>query len=268
MNETKTVPAAGTRPKVPVTVIVNVFNEADTIEREMREIHAEIIQKLPGSELIVAEDGSTDGTKEILERLKGELGIIHSTSPERKGYAKAFRDAVGLARNPYVFFSDTGGKQNFTDFWKLYEHCDRYGIVSGTRAGRRDQLYRRLMTWFYNFLLRRYFRVHLRDADAGFRIYQAPLIRKIAGETWVNRHLISSELALRAIYSGYEVKEVPVLYRQRTGASRGLPPGKIPKVIVGVLRNFSTLKRILTAPEYCGIARPAGSTVSSPGKAG
>ncbi|MGO8837784.1 MAG: glycosyltransferase [Limisphaerales bacterium] len=237
----------------PVSVIVNVFNEADTIEREIREIHTEIVKKLPGSELIVAEDGSTDGTKEILGRLKAELGIIHSTSRERKGYAKAFRDAVALVRNPYVFFSDTGGKQDFKDFWKLYPYCDRYGIVTGVRSGRRDQLYRRLMTWIYNFLLRRYFHVSLYDADAGFRIYQAGLIRKIANEPWVNRHLISSELALRAIYSGFQVKEVPVLYRQRAGTSRGLPPAKIPKVIISVLKNFSRLKQVLTAPDY----RPA-----------
>ena len=240
----------GPPAKGPVTVIVNVFNEADTIERELREIHEVIIRRLPGSELIVAEDGSTDGTKEILERLKSELGIIHSTSAERKGYAKAFRDAVALAKNPHVFFSDTGGKQDFAEFWKLYEHCERYGIVSGMRAGRRDQLYRRLMTWIYNFLLRLYFKVDLHDADAGFRVYQAPVIRKIANETWVNRHLISSELALRALYSGYQVKEVPVQYRQRAGTSRGLPPGKIPKVIVSVLRNFSRLKQVLTAEDY------------------
>jgi glycosyltransferase involved in cell wall biosynthesis len=236
--------------KTPVSVIINVFNEAGTIEREIREIHAEIIQKLPGSELIVAEDGSTDGTKEILARLKTELGIIHSTSVERKGYAKAFRDAVALAKNPYVFFSDTGGKQDFADFWKLYPFCKQYGIVSGCRSGRRDQLYRRLMTWTYNFLLRLYFHVQFRDADAGFRIYQIAVIRKIANESWVNRHLISSELALRAVYSGFQVKEVPVLYRPRAGVSRGLPPGKIPKVIVSVLKNFSRLKKILTAPGY------------------
>lgn len=236
--------------KGPVSVIVNVFNEAGTIERELREIHSQIITKLPGSELIVAEDGSADGTKDILGRLKGELGIIHSTSAERKGYAKAFRDAVALARNPYIFFSDTGGKQDFAEFWKLYQYCDRYGIVSGMRLGRRDQIYRRLMTWTYNFLLRLYFRVQLRDADAGFRIYQAAVIRKVANEPWVNRHLVSSELALRAIYSGFEVKEVSVLYRQRTGTSRGLPPGKIPKVIVSVLGNFSRLKKILTSPDY------------------
>ena len=236
--------------KTPVSVIINVFNEGGTIEQEIREIHTEIIQKLPGSELIVAEDGSTDGTKEILARLKTELGIIHSTSVERKGYAKAFRDAVALAKNPHVFFSDTGGKQDFADFWKLYPHCDQYGIVSGYRTARRDQLYRRLMTWTYNFLLRIYFHVHFRDADAGFRIYQIAVIRKIVNEAWVNRHLISSELALRAVYSGFEVKEVPVLYRQRAGPSRGLPTAKIPKVIVSVLNNFSQLKKILTAPGY------------------
>jgi glycosyltransferase involved in cell wall biosynthesis len=242
--------------KIPVSVIINVFNEAGTIEREIREIHAGIIQRLPGSELIVAEDGSTDGTKEILARLKTELGIIHSTSAQRKGYAKAFRDAVALAKNSYVFFSDTGGKQDFADFWKLYPFCDQYGIVSGYRTGRRDQLYRRLMTWTYNFLLRLYFHVQFRDADAGFRIYQFAVIRKIANETWVNCHLISSELALRAVYSGFEVKEVPVLYRQRAGTSRGLPPGKIPKVIVSVLKNFSQLKKILTAPGYRAISNP------------
>ena len=238
----------------PVSIIINVYNEAGTIEQEIRELHAEIIEKLPASELIVAEDGSTDGTKEILARLKAELGIIHSTSMERKGYAKAFRDAVALAKNSYVFFSDTGGKQAFADFWKLYEHRAHYGIVSGIRSGRKDQLYRRLMTWGYNFLLRKYFHVNLRDADAGFRIYQAPLLRKIANEPWVNRHLISSELALRAIYSGFEVKEVPVLYRQRAGVSRGLPPAKIPKVIVSVLRNFARLKKELASPGYRGAA--------------
>lgn len=242
--------------KIPVSVILNVFNEAATIEGEIREIHEKIIRLLPGSELIIAEDGSTDGTKEILARLKAEPGIIHSTSAERKGYAKAFRDAVALAKNPFVFFSDTGGKQDFADFWKLYAYCESYGVVSGVRAGRRDQWHRRLMTWSYNFVLRLYFHVNLRDADAGFRIYQLAVIRKIANEPWLNRHLIGSELALRAIYSGYEYKEVPVQYRQRAGASRGLPTAKIPKVVIGVLENFSRLKKTLASPDY----RASGKT--------
>ncbi len=234
----------------PVSVIINVYNEADTIEQEVREIHSEIVARLPGSELIVAEDGSTDGTKEILARLQAELGIIHSTSPERKGYARAFRDALALVRNPYVFFSDSGGKQDFREFWKLYEYRRQYGVVSGIRAGRSDQWYRRLMTWTYNFVLRKYFHVELRDADSGFRLYQTAVMRKIGNEPWINRYLVTSELALRAIYSGCQVKEVPVAYRQRRGTSRGLPPKKIPRVIVRVLCNFPRLRKELTAPGY------------------
>jgi len=234
----------------PVSVIINVYNEADTIEQEVREIQREIVAKLPGSELILAEDGSTDGTKEIIARLQAELGIIHSTSPERKGYAQAFRDALALVRNPYVFFSDSGGKQDFREFWKLYGLRREYGVISGIRAARTDQWYRRLLTWSYNFFLRKYFRVELRDADSGFRLYQTAVIRKIGNEPWINRYLVTSELALRAIYSGYQVKEVPVAYRQRAGTSRGLPPGKIPKVIVRVLRNFPQLRKVLNSPGY------------------
>lgn len=234
----------------PVSVIVNVYNEAETIERELREIHEEIIAKLPGSELIVAEDGSTDGTKEILARLQAELGIIHSTAPQRKGYAKAFRDAVALARNDYVFFSDTGGKLDFKEFWKLYEHRHEYDVLSGTRNDRSDQWYRRILTWSYNAILRIYFHVNLRDADAGFRLYRAEVIRKISSETWINKYLIASELALRAIYSGYTFQEIPITYRQRAGSSRGLPLKAIPRTIRSVVGNFSRLKRAITDPDY------------------
>jgi len=242
------------RDNEPVSVIVNVYNEAETIERELRELHAEIIARLPGSEVIVAEDGSTDGTKEILTRLTRELGIIHSTAPERKGYAKAFRDAVALVRNPFVFFSDTGGKLDFKEFWKLYEHRHEYDVLSGTRNERTDQWYRRLLTWSYNALLRLYFRVDLRDADAGFRLYRTEVIRKIAAEPWINRHLFASELALRAIYSGYTMAEIPIAYRQRAGVSRGLPPRKIPRVICSVVRNFPRVKRAIAAPGYRSVS--------------
>jgi len=230
----------------PVSVIINVYNEAETIEKEIRDIHSIIISKLPGSEFIVAEDGSNDGTKEIILQLKHELGIIHSTSDERKGYAKALKDAISLAKNPYIFFSDTGNKFNYDDFWKLYEIHQKYDLVIGLRTNRKDQFNRRLLTWLYNFTLRTYFKVNLRDADSGFRIYETDMIKRISNENWVNKHLITSELALRAIYKGHSVKEVPVSYMQRSGISRGLPPHKIPTVIAQVLWNFSDLKKSLS----------------------
>lgn len=53
---------------VPVSVVLLVHNEAEIIEKVIRDFDQKILQKVPNSELIVAEDGSTDGTKEILAR--------------------------------------------------------------------------------------------------------------------------------------------------------------------------------------------------------
>lgn len=225
-----------------VTVIVNVFNEAATIEGEVRALHEAVVARLPGSEFIVAEDGSTDGTKEILGRLATELGIVHLTSAERKGYARALKDALLAARCPWIFFSDTGGKNEVADFWKLWAEREGADLVLGRRSGRTDQLYRRAMTWGYNGLLRLWFGLRATDSDSGFRLYRAGPIRAVAAQDWINRDLVGSEIVLRLHAMGATIREVPILYRQRQGESRGLPVKRIPKVVWRVLNNFARLK--------------------------
>jgi glycosyltransferase involved in cell wall biosynthesis len=234
----------------PVSIIINVYNEVGTIENEILNIHSKILSKLPGSELIIAEDGSADGTKEIIEKYVCDAGVIHSTCARRKGYAQALRDAIKIAKNPYIFFSDTGSKFDFDDFWKLYDIRNKYSLVIGVRSKRSDQLYRRLLTLAYNFILKKYFNVYLEDADSGFRIYSRDLIRKLVNEEWINTSLIGSELTLRTIFSSGNVGYVEVAYKQRSGISRGLPPQKILKVIISVLKNFPKLKLILKSISY------------------
>jgi len=234
----------------PVSVIINVFNEAETIESEIRELYKIIVERIPGSEFIVAEDGSTDGTKNIIFRLIDDLGIIHSTGDVRKGYTRALRDAIQLAKCPYIFYCDTGNKHKPDDFWKLYSFCNKYGIVIGVKTNRTDQIYRRILTLCYNKLLSWYFNVDVNDADSGFRIYQRNVVEKVFNEKWINKDLIASEIVLRAIYSGFKIKEVPISYQKRIGESRGLPLRKIPDVILRVLSNFSNLRSILSDNHY------------------
>lgn len=234
----------------PVSVIITVHNEASTIEKEILAISSKILSKIQGSELIIAEDGSTDGTKEIILRYVSDGGVIHSTAHQRKGYAKALKDAMKIAKNPYIFFSDTGGKFDFDDFWKLYDVRDKYPLIIGVRLKRSDKFYRRFLTLAYNVILKKYFNVYLQDADSGFRIYNKELANKICNEEWKNTALIGSELTLRTIFSGCKVGYVEVAYKERTGISRGLPPQKIIKAVISVLRNFPELKRILSSASY------------------
>lgn len=234
----------------PVSVIITVYNEVTTIEDEILNIQSKILSRLPGSELIIAEDGSTDGTKEIIAKHARDFGVIHSTGSERKGYAKALKDAMKIANNPYIFFSDTGGKFEFDDFWKLYAMRGKYPLVIGVRSARTDRLYRRFLTLAYNVVLKIYFHVRLEDADSGFRIYSRELVNRLCAEAWVNTSLIGSELTLRTIFGGGTVGYIPVAYRQRPGASRALPPQRILKTVISVLNNFPRLKNILSSASY------------------
>jgi glycosyltransferase involved in cell wall biosynthesis len=234
----------------PVSVIITVYNEAATIEDEILNIQNKILSKLPGSELIIAEDGSTDGTKEIISKYVRDFGVIHSTGSERKGYAKALKDAMKIVKNPYMFFSDTGAKFEFDDFWKLYAIRDKYSLVIGVRSERTDRLYRRFLTIAYNFVLKKYFHVYLEDADSGFRIYSRELMNRLCAEEWVNKSLIGSELALRTIFGGGNIGYIPVAYKQRPGTSKALPPQRILKTVISVLKNFPELKKILSSASY------------------
>ena len=239
----------------PVSVILIVHNEADTIEKEIQDIQKVILSRLPGSELIIAEDGSTDGTKEIIAGYLHDSAVIHSTGGQRKGYAKALRDAMNLAKNPYIFFSDTGSKFDMDDFWKLYERRRDHELIIGVRAKRTDQLHRRFLTLAYNFILRKYFKVDVRDADSGFRIYNRALGDKLCSEDWMNTALISSELTLRAKFSGVRIGYVEINYRQRSGISRGLPPQKMMNAIISVLKNFPRLKSTFSSVTYPRLRR-------------
>jgi len=231
----------------PVSVIINVYNEAAVIEQDVRALQAQIIDKLSGSQFLIAEDGSTDGTSEIVAGLAAELGATHLTSKERKGYVKAFRDAVEAADNPYVFFADVGGKFDYGDFWNLYEVREGADLVIGRRVKRQDQVYRRILTACYNALLRAYFGTRLPDADSGFRLYRREALAQVAAQDWVGRDLIGSEIALRIEAMGGRVVEAPVRYFQRVGVSRGMPPGRIPKTVWRVIRKLPKLKQVCRA---------------------
>ena len=230
----------------PISLVVLVYNEAATIENELNLFNDSIINKLPGSEIIVAEDGSTDGTTEIILRLKQELGVIHSTSRQRKGYTKALIDAVRLTRNDLIFFSDTGLKHDPGDFWKLYEYRDKYDLISGRKVNRRDQLYRRLLTHAYNFFLRHFFKMPgIHDADSGFKLFNDKIKDQVFRQELVFKGLVNSEIVLRAKAAGLAYTEVPVSYTQREGVSRGIPPHKIPRIVLTALGQLYSLKKEL-----------------------
>ncbi len=239
----------------PVSIILIAHNEAATIEREVRAF-SRIAQQLPGSEVIVTEDGSRDGTSEILRSLAEELPIKLVQGKERKGYIRAFLDALELPSREWICFCDTGGQFNPDDFWKLERFRDRSDLIIGFKIKRGDQVYRRFLTWGFNLLVRIYFRVPVHDIDSGFRFFRRRIIQEIVSSPLILREMVATELTLRMLAKGARLQEVPVSYSWREGISRGMPPEKIPRVVVHVLRSFPRLRgELARLREEAGRAR-------------
>lgn len=236
----------------PVSVVLLAFNEAEVIETVVRDFHAKVVSRLPGSELIVAEDGSTDDTPAILQRLLRELpGMRLEQQKERRGYVNAFKTAMSYPRNDIIVFCDSSGKHDPEDFWKMYPLMPDHELVMGYKVNRADPFYRLILACGFNFLVNIYFGVAFRDIDCPLRLFRRSAFQDIASQTWHERALVNFELTLRFHFRGYRIAQVPVSHRARQhGESRGLPLKKIPRVIANVLRNFSVLKRELTEPGY------------------
>src|ERR1035441_4651984 len=114
-----------TKPKVtlhaPVSILMPVCNEAEVLEGVLEEWITEVFQYLPeGSELVIAEATSTDGTREILAAMCEKYAFMRVLYRDTKdGFAAAARLLYSEARCPLVFFTDSDGQYVPAEFWKL-----------------------------------------------------------------------------------------------------------------------------------------------------
>ena len=129
-----------------ISLIIPVHNEVDIIEEVVRNYYKEVISKIAGSEFIVAEDGSSDGTKEVLRKIAEELPITLVSGDQKKGYSKAAWDALKLARNEVIFFSDSDGQHSPGDFWKMIPFIEDFEVINGYKFPRQDTRTRRFIS--------------------------------------------------------------------------------------------------------------------------
>lgn len=228
----------------PVSLILLVHQEAETIERVVQDFYEKIISNIPQSQFIICEDGSTDGTKEILLRLKKQYNLSLDIHQKRRGYTRAMRDGFRLAQNPVIFFSDSDGQHEPNDFWKMYPLLEQSDMVIGWKIKRRDSWYRLLMTYLFNKLISLYFQVNLHDIDCGFRLIKKEAVDFIIDQDWHLKHCVNAELTVKIQSAGFKVTEIPVSHFSReAGSSRGLPVKKLPKIIFHIMKEFPHIKQ-------------------------
>jgi len=200
-----------------LSVVIPVFNESQTIREIVREVMAVPIEK----EILIVDDASTDGTRELLRPMDGVDGVRVFLQPVNQGKGAAvsvgFRNAVG----DVVVVQDADLEYDPQELPKLLRpievgHAD---VVYGSRflgGGERRVLYfwhtvgNRFLTLASNMFTN----LNLTDMETCYKMFRREVVRSLTIES--RRFGIEPEITAKVARRGYRIYEVPISYHGRT----------------------------------------------------
>jgi len=199
------------------------YNEAEIIEASVREWYDEVVPRIPGAEMIVVDDGSGDGTGDILERLAAELpGLRVIRRAENAGHGPAVRRGCLAAKTEFVFQTDSDRQFLPCEFWNLWAEREDHEFVIGVRTARRDGAFRKLITKTMRVLVLLVWGVWIRDANCPFRLMRREPLTKLLNALPDGAFIPMVLISILARKQKCRVKEVPVTHLARQGGTQSL----------------------------------------------
>jgi glycosyltransferase involved in cell wall biosynthesis len=227
----------------PLLEGISVFLPCHNEEANVEQVVGGFCTELPGLaddyEIIIVDDGSTDNTGEIADRLAAanrRIKVVHHGI--NRGYGAAVISGIRAASQPYVLLCDGDGQFDAADVKLLAERIDEHDVVIGRRVRRADHLMRRLNGKAWTMLARALFGLTISDMDCGFKLFRRDILEGL--DLHSNGALISTELMARLAGRGARVCEVDVKHLPRIA---GEQTGNSPKVIVGAFSELFGLYR-------------------------
>ena len=202
-----------------VSLVLPAYNEAERLRDTVRQV-ADALQKMTTSfTIIIAEDGSTDGTDNAADELAKEFTYVtHLHSNERLGRGKALNRAFKLSKGEIVAYIDVDLATDLKHLEELIESIrDGYDIATGSRM-LKDSDVKRSFTRFvaskgFNFMTRHLLKSELKDHQCGFKAFKRESLFAILDTVKDNHWFWDTEILVRAQRKGYRVKEFPVRWR-------------------------------------------------------
>lgn len=202
--------------KESISVFFPAYNDAPSLPQLIARAFETLEATGAGFEVIVVNDGSRDGTAEVLRQLQAQYGprmrvITHAVN---RGYGGALRSGFEAAQNDLVFYTDGDGQYDVRELSLLLARmAPDVGLVNGYKLERNDPGHRILIGKLYNSFARVLFRIRIRDIDCDFRLIRAPLLRSIRLRS--TSGTICVELVRKLELCGWRVEEAGVHHYPR-----------------------------------------------------
>jgi glycosyltransferase involved in cell wall biosynthesis len=205
---------AASTPGAPVglSVVIPVLNERDSVEALLDEIALACDRLGRSWEVIWVDDGSTDGTAELLERLALERANVRLVRLRRHfGKSAALRAGFDQSRGEIVVTMDGDGQDDPAEIPALVGKLEEgYDVVSGWKQNRRDPFVKRWGSRIFNRLTARLSGVPLHDVNCGLKAYRGAAVREL--EIYGEQHRL---IPVLGVQKGWRVAEIPVHHRAR-----------------------------------------------------
>ena len=227
-------------------VIIPTYNEKENIEAIIRAVTG--LEK--GFDVLVIDDGSPDGTADIVKRLMqdelaGRLFLIQREGKLGLGtaYIRGFQWAI-QERYDYIFEMDADFSHNPQDLPRLYAAChdEGYDVAIGSRYVTGVNVVnwpmgRVLMSYFASKYVRTVLGINLHDTTAGFVCYRRQVLETLElDKIRFKGYAFQIEMKYSALCLGFKVKEVPVIFVNRELGTSKMSGGIFSEALFGVIR--------------------------------
>ncbi|MEI8230667.1 MAG: glycosyltransferase family 2 protein [Candidatus Peregrinibacteria bacterium] len=223
-----------------LSLILPCYNEEPNVGETVRACQQWMEKEGIDGEIIAVNDGSKDGTQEVLETLQKEiLNLVIVRHAVNLGYGSAVRSGCDKASQEYVAYMDSDGQFNPEDFGQLLPLLNEYDFVTGRRLKRADPFIRRINAKLFALLNFFVLGIWVRDINCAMKVWKRSLWPTIR-PTFSTGALINAEMFYRMQQNGIRWKQVMVHHYPRL---RGTQTGANLKVILRMFTDLFKLKK-------------------------
>ncbi|MDO8424407.1 MAG: glycosyltransferase family 2 protein [bacterium] len=201
-----------------LSVIIPVYNEKNTISEILKRIReVDLHDLLFEKEIIIVDDNSTDGTKEVLRSLEGKYKIVYHQ--ENQGKSAAIRTGLKYVTGDYVVIQDADLEYDPQDYKKLLECVlknDAKAVFGSRRLNSENKYSHRsfylggiFLNWAANIL----YRIHITDESTCYKLFKTDFLKSLNLES--KRFEFCPEVTAKTAKRGVKIYEVPIHYHPR-----------------------------------------------------
>ena len=204
-----------------LSVVIPCFNEEQRLPATVERIELYLDARKTEYELILVDDGSTDGTRAVLDAaVQHNPSVRVESMPQNRGKGRALATGVAAAKGSEILVTDADLSTPIEELEKLQAALDRgAGIAIASRALRGSNieisqpLYRVLMGKGFNLIVQAILLPGIWDTQCGFKLFRGDVAHRVFGPLITDGFGYDPEILYRARKQGVRIAEVPVVWR-------------------------------------------------------